>query len=131
MYTHIHTHTHTHIFTSLVKTFYLYIFFFRFYSDKWRQEGEGRFFTHMDAEISTERNNCFKRLFPNEDDRIRVNNEYAVFSLKSGLFGDSYILKIGGLCLVHIHLYFKGWLLECLDNLLLPLVVKEIGVLIL
>ena len=42
----------------------------------------------MDAEIYTERNNCFKRLFPNEDDRIRVNNEYAIFSLKSGPFGD-------------------------------------------
>ena len=42
----------------------------------------------MDAEISTERNNCFKRLFPNEDYRIRVNNEYAIFSLKSRSFGD-------------------------------------------
>ena len=41
------------------------------------------------------------------------------------------IQKIGGLVLVHIHLYFKGWLLKCLDNLLLSLVVKEIGVLIL
>ncbi|XP_057996523.1 uncharacterized protein LOC110669704 [Hevea brasiliensis] len=40
---------------------------------------------------------------------------------------DGEILGNSGHVLVPMHLYFKGWLLKCLDNLLPPLVVKEIG----
>ncbi|KAF2301420.1 hypothetical protein GH714_023965 [Hevea brasiliensis] len=42
----------------------------------------------MDGEVSTERIKCFKRIFSNEDERIRANGEFANFSLKSGPFAD-------------------------------------------
>ncbi|KAF2287080.1 hypothetical protein GH714_038052 [Hevea brasiliensis] len=61
---------------------------FRFYSEKWVQEGEGRVPPHMDGEVSTERIKCFRRIFSNEDERIRANDEFANFSLKSGPFAD-------------------------------------------
>ncbi|XP_021644962.2 uncharacterized protein LOC110638655 [Hevea brasiliensis] len=60
----------------------------RFYSEKWLQEGEGRVPPHMDGEVSTERIKCFRRIFSNEDERIRANDEFANFSLKSGPFAD-------------------------------------------
>ncbi|KAF2306999.1 hypothetical protein GH714_023189 [Hevea brasiliensis] len=52
------------------------------------QEGEGRVPPHMDGEVSTERIKCFRRIFSNEDERIRANDEFANFSLKSGPFAD-------------------------------------------
>ncbi|KAF2325643.1 hypothetical protein GH714_031618 [Hevea brasiliensis] len=55
-------------------------------SEKWLQEGEGRVPPHMDGEVSTERIKCFRRIFSNEDERIRANDEFANFSLKSGPF---------------------------------------------
>ncbi|XP_057989097.1 uncharacterized protein LOC110643499 [Hevea brasiliensis] len=58
------------------------------YSEKWFQEGEGRVPPHMDGEVSTERIKCFRRIFSNEDERIRANDEIANFSLKSGPFAD-------------------------------------------
>ncbi|KAF2286291.1 hypothetical protein GH714_013313 [Hevea brasiliensis] len=51
-------------------------------------EGEGRVPPHMDGEVSTERIKCFRRIFSNEDERIRANDEFANFSLKSGPFAD-------------------------------------------
>ncbi|KAF2302386.1 hypothetical protein GH714_035895 [Hevea brasiliensis] len=42
----------------------------------------------MDEEVSTERIKCFRRIFSNEDERIRANDEFANFSLKSGPFAD-------------------------------------------
>ncbi|KAF2317633.1 hypothetical protein GH714_032866 [Hevea brasiliensis] len=42
----------------------------------------------MDGEVSTERIKCFRRIFSNEDERIRANDEFANFSLKSGPFAD-------------------------------------------
>ncbi|XP_058009561.1 uncharacterized protein LOC110640551 [Hevea brasiliensis] len=59
-----------------------------FYSEKWLQEGEGRVPPHMDGEVSTERIKCFRRIFSNEDERIRANDEFVNFSLKSGPFAD-------------------------------------------
>ncbi|KAF2312425.1 hypothetical protein GH714_034650 [Hevea brasiliensis] len=50
--------------------------------------GEGRVPPHMDGEVSTERIKCFRRIFSNEDERIRANDEFANFSLKSGPFAD-------------------------------------------
>ncbi|KAF2293846.1 hypothetical protein GH714_005095 [Hevea brasiliensis] len=59
-----------------------------FYSEKWLQEGEGRVPLHIDGEVSIERIKCFRRIFSNEDERIRANDEFANFSLKSGAFAD-------------------------------------------
>ncbi len=42
----------------------------------------------MDGEVSTERIKCFRRIFSNEDEPIRENDEFANFSLKSGHFTD-------------------------------------------
>ncbi|XP_052201701.1 uncharacterized protein LOC127807702 [Diospyros lotus] len=60
----------------------------RYYSDKWLQEKEGRMPPHMDGDVSTQRMKCFRRLFPNPDERAIVDDEFADFSLKSGPFGD-------------------------------------------
>ena len=43
---------------------------------------------HMDGDVSTQRMKCFRRLFPNPDERAIVDDEFADFSLKSGPFGD-------------------------------------------
>lgn len=42
----------------------------------------------MDAEFSSERIKCLKRLFPNEEDRAKTINDFSSFSLKCGAFGD-------------------------------------------
>lgn len=60
----------------------------RYYSDAWLLEDSTRKPPHRDAEISEERKNCFKRLFPNNDEQRRVLDEYALFSMKSECFSD-------------------------------------------
>ncbi|XP_057999043.1 uncharacterized protein LOC110673033 [Hevea brasiliensis] len=97
----------------------------RFYSEKWLQEGEGRVPPHMDGEVSTERIKCFRRIFSNEDERIRANDEFANFSLKSGPFLIPILLEVcmfwilgnGGHVLVLMHLYFKEDLVFIHNNL--------------
>ncbi|KAL9689719.1 hypothetical protein QQ045_010108 [Rhodiola kirilowii] len=61
----------------------------RYYSHEWLTEDVTREPPHTDTEVSMERRKCFKRLFPNQDDYIKVTNEYASFSLERGDFGDS------------------------------------------
>ncbi|GJY13953.1 hAT dimerization domain, ribonuclease H-like domain protein [Tanacetum coccineum] len=56
----------------------------RYYSDAWLLEDSTRSALHRDAEISQERINCFRRLFPSADEHNMVLNEYAMFSMKSG-----------------------------------------------
>nr|KAJ0207194.1 hypothetical protein LSAT_V11C500252780 [Lactuca sativa] len=53
----------------------------RYYSDAWLMEDSTRFSPHRNGEISQERIECFRRLFPKDD-------EYAMFSMKSGHFED-------------------------------------------
>ncbi|GKB33552.1 hAT dimerization domain, ribonuclease H-like domain protein [Tanacetum coccineum] len=60
----------------------------RYYSDAWLLEDSTRSAPHRDAEISQERMKCFRRLFPNDDEHSKVLNEYAMFSMKSGVFSD-------------------------------------------
>ncbi|GKA34225.1 hAT dimerization domain, ribonuclease H-like domain protein, partial [Tanacetum coccineum] len=60
----------------------------RYYSDAWLLEDSTRSAPHRDAEISQERINCFRRLFPSADEHSMVLNEYAMFSMKSGVFSD-------------------------------------------
>ncbi|GJV08765.1 hAT dimerization domain, ribonuclease H-like domain protein [Tanacetum coccineum] len=52
----------------------------RYYSDAWLLEDSTRSAPHRDAEISQERINCFRRLFPNDDEHSKVLDEYAMFS---------------------------------------------------
>ncbi|GJZ63698.1 hAT dimerization domain, ribonuclease H-like domain protein [Tanacetum coccineum] len=60
----------------------------RYYSDAWLLEDSTRSAPHRDAEISQERINCFRRLFPSADEHSMVLDEYAMFSMKSGFFSD-------------------------------------------
>ncbi|XP_057550448.1 uncharacterized protein LOC130828480 [Amaranthus tricolor] len=56
----------------------------RYYSDTWLKEVPGRVASHVDNEISTQRFNCFRRLFQDLEDRRKVNMEYAIFSARDG-----------------------------------------------
>ncbi|XP_057544010.1 uncharacterized protein LOC130823407 [Amaranthus tricolor] len=56
----------------------------RYYSDTWLKEFPGRVAPHVDNEISTQRFNCFRRLFQDLEDRRKVNMEYAIFSARDG-----------------------------------------------
>ncbi|KAK9047980.1 hypothetical protein SSX86_033058 [Deinandra increscens subsp. villosa] len=60
----------------------------RYYTDAWLSIDPARVAPHMDGEVSLERQKCFKRLFPNEDEHKRVLAEYALFSMKGGHFED-------------------------------------------
>ncbi|XP_065849995.1 uncharacterized protein [Euphorbia lathyris] len=60
----------------------------RYYTDDWLKNGVGRVAPHNDLEISTERNKCFRRYFPNRDDRRNILIEYAKFSSLRDEFGD-------------------------------------------
>ncbi|KAL0706240.1 hypothetical protein Bca4012_072666 [Brassica carinata] len=43
---------------------------------------------HRDPDVSSERMKCFRRLFPSIDDHLKVMDEYALFSMKTGPFED-------------------------------------------
>ncbi|XP_021979537.1 uncharacterized protein LOC110875644 [Helianthus annuus] len=60
----------------------------RYYSDAWLLEDSKRLPPHRDGEISQEKQTCFRRLFPNDDEHDRVLEEYALFSMKVGPFED-------------------------------------------
>ncbi|KAF2320237.1 hypothetical protein GH714_026271 [Hevea brasiliensis] len=59
----------------------------------------------MDGEVSTERIKCFRRIFSNEDERIRANDKFANFSLKSGPFADPDSIGSIGLGFIHNNLH--------------------------
>ncbi|XP_045788744.1 uncharacterized protein LOC123883850 [Trifolium pratense] len=52
----------------------------RYYSHEWLSEDRNRVCPHQDKEITDERVKCFKRLFPDADERRKVNVEFANFS---------------------------------------------------
>ncbi|XP_058212956.1 uncharacterized protein LOC131324830 [Rhododendron vialii] len=60
----------------------------RYYSTTWLDENPERVPPHRDEEISSMRNKCFQRYFPNPDERRIVNVEYAKFSGCLENFGD-------------------------------------------
>ncbi|XP_057518312.1 uncharacterized protein LOC130799224 [Amaranthus tricolor] len=61
----------------------------RYYSDTWLKEVPGRVAPHVDNEISTQRFNCFRRLFQDLEDRRKVNMEYAIFLARDdGVFTE-------------------------------------------
>jgi len=61
---------------------------YRYYSQKWLEEGVGRVPPHKDKEVSKMRMTCFKRFFPNPEDLAKVKEEYARFSSCSEEFND-------------------------------------------
>ncbi|WCJ18621.1 hypothetical protein M5689_000958 [Euphorbia peplus] len=60
----------------------------RYYTNEWLESSVGRVAPHNDVEISNEMNKCFKRYFPNADDRRKVLVEYVKFSSMRGEFGE-------------------------------------------
>ncbi|KAK9048184.1 hypothetical protein SSX86_032853 [Deinandra increscens subsp. villosa] len=60
----------------------------RYYSDAWLLGDPARVSPHRDGELSQERQKCFRRLFPNNDEHSKVLEEYALFSMKAGPFED-------------------------------------------
>ncbi|XP_028100995.1 uncharacterized protein LOC114300304 [Camellia sinensis] len=60
----------------------------RYYSSTWLNENPNRVPSHRDEEISSMRNKCSKKYFPNLEERRVVNVEYAKFSGGLDMFGD-------------------------------------------
>ncbi|XLQ99904.1 hypothetical protein S83_066103, partial [Arachis hypogaea] len=60
----------------------------RYYSHQWLREDLTRVSPHQDIEITNERVKCLKRYFPNEEERRKVNIEFANFSDGRGIFDD-------------------------------------------
>ncbi|XP_057723564.1 uncharacterized protein LOC130939478 [Arachis stenosperma] len=60
----------------------------RYYSYQWLREDLTRVSPHQDIEITNERVKCLKRYFPNEEERRKVNIEFASFSDGRGVFDD-------------------------------------------
>jgi len=58
----------------------------RYYSEQWLSEDPNRVAPHMDPEISEERNNCLRKLFPVTEELRRVKQQFADYSLKRGIF---------------------------------------------
>ncbi|KAL3745851.1 hypothetical protein ACJRO7_014884 [Eucalyptus globulus] len=58
----------------------------RYYSDQWLDEDHTRISPYKNKEINQERLKCFKRYFPNLDERNKVNLEYVDFASKNGDF---------------------------------------------
>ncbi|XP_028061236.1 uncharacterized protein LOC114264737, partial [Camellia sinensis] len=60
----------------------------KYYSSTWLDENTNRVPPHRDEEISSMRNKCFKKYFPNLEERRVVNVEYAKFLGGLDMFGD-------------------------------------------
>uniref|UniRef100_A0A803KP61 HAT C-terminal dimerisation domain-containing protein n=1 Tax=Chenopodium quinoa TaxID=63459 RepID=A0A803KP61_CHEQI len=59
----------------------------RFYTEEWLNEVPGRVVPNANNEISTQRLQCFRRLFQSRDERFKINTEFAIFSQKlEGIF---------------------------------------------
>ncbi|XP_057444020.1 uncharacterized protein LOC130736193 [Lotus japonicus] len=52
----------------------------RYYSVEWLAEDSSRVRPHLDLEITRERTKCFKRFFPDPEERRKVNVEFAKFA---------------------------------------------------
>lgn len=52
----------------------------RYYSVEWLAEDSSRVRPHLDLEITRERTKCFKRFFPDPEERRKVNVEFANFA---------------------------------------------------
>ncbi|XLS47209.1 hypothetical protein HN51_021567 [Arachis hypogaea] len=59
-----------------------------YYSHQWLREDLTQVSPHQDIEIINERVKCLKRYFQNEEERRKVNIEFASFSDGRGVFDD-------------------------------------------
>ncbi|XLS95056.1 hypothetical protein HN51_071064, partial [Arachis hypogaea] len=59
-----------------------------YYSHQWLREDPIRASSHQDIEITNERAKCLKRYFSDEEERRKVNIEFASFSDGRGVFDD-------------------------------------------
>nr|VDD52427.1 unnamed protein product [Brassica oleracea] len=96
-----------------------------FYKYEWLSEDSARLGQHRDPDVSSERMKCFRRLFPSTDDHLKVMDEYALFSMRTGPFKDLTCISVmftmepkkwwanfGAK-----FLSYRLWLLSCLDSL--------------
>ncbi|XLS64947.1 hypothetical protein HN51_024921 [Arachis hypogaea] len=60
----------------------------RYYSHQWLRVDPTRVSPHQDIKITNERVKCLKRYFRNEEERRKVNIEFASFSDGRGVFDD-------------------------------------------
>ncbi|XP_038701981.1 uncharacterized protein LOC119998684 [Tripterygium wilfordii] len=60
----------------------------RYYSEAWLNEDSTRIAPHRDEEISEGRNKCLRKYFPNNEDRKKVNVEFARFSEAMDVFSE-------------------------------------------
>ncbi|XP_058729605.1 uncharacterized protein LOC131601743 [Vicia villosa] len=60
----------------------------RYYSIEWLSEDPNRVPPHQDIELTDEREKCFRRVFPDADERRTVNIEFANFSDGREGFGN-------------------------------------------
>ncbi|XLS44991.1 hypothetical protein HN51_001856 [Arachis hypogaea] len=60
----------------------------RYYSHQWLREDSIRISPHQDIEITNERVKCLKRYFSDEEERRKLNIEFANFSDGRGVFDD-------------------------------------------
>ena len=66
----------------------IYIEQFRYYSSEWLSEDPHHVAPHKDSLITQERKVCFSRYVANEDERRKVNIEFANFSMFMQEFGS-------------------------------------------
>ncbi|CAN6920343.1 unnamed protein product [Brassica oleracea] len=96
-----------------------------FYKYEWLSEDSARLGPHRDPDVSSERMKCFRRLFPSTDYHLKVIDEYALFSMRTGLCKDLTCISVmftmepkkwwanfGAK-----FLFYRLWLLSCLDSL--------------
>ncbi|XP_020247901.1 uncharacterized protein LOC109825460 [Asparagus officinalis] len=74
-----------------------------YYHSTWLNENVNRQPPNQDLEISTERSKCLRRYYPNPDERLVVNLEYAKFVGSLEAFGDPDSLSDRG------HMDPKSW----------------------
>lgn len=63
-------------------------FYIRYYSEQWLNEDPSRVSPYKDSEIIQETKKCFRKYFPDIEERTRVNLEYANFAYINGDFRD-------------------------------------------
>jgi hypothetical protein len=76
----------------------MHIFFYkncRYYSHEWISEDPNRVYPHQDMELTDERVKCFKRLFPDADERRKVNVEFATFQMEEKVLLTLILWMIG------------------------------------
>ena len=64
------------------------MFIVRYYTQAWLDELDGREAPHVDQELSTERNKCFRRMFGDGPELHKMKQQFGNFSLFAGGFSS-------------------------------------------